>query len=77
MSVLDRFWEHDTLIQKNNQPYFLIDVQKNRIHSENSDIIKIVRYQAVKEKENNLTIVTDLKRVKIDEYRYVTIERKE
>ena len=67
----------DTLIQKNNQPFFLIDVQKNRIHSENSDIIKIVRYQTVKEKENNLTIVTDLKRVKIDEYRYVTIERKE
>ena len=67
----------DMLIQKENQPFLLIDVQKSSIQNTNSDIIKIVKYQAVKEKKENITVVTDLKRVKIDEYRYVTIERKE
>ena len=67
----------EILIQKNNQPFFLIDLQKNNIQYSTSDIIKIVRYQNEIKTENNRTIVTNLISTKVDQYKNIVIERKD
>lgn len=67
----------DTLIQKKNQPFFLIDVQKNTINTEKSDIIKIVRYQLEKKQVEQETIAVDIKSQKIDQYKKIIIEGNE
>ena len=67
----------EILIQKNNQPFFLIDLKKNNIKYSNSDIIKIVRYQNEMTCENKTTIVTDLISTKVDQYKNIIIEGKD
>lgn len=67
----------DTLIQKKNQPFFLIDVQKNTINTEKSDIIKIVRYQLEKKQVEQETIAVDIKSQKVDQYKKIIIEGNE
>ena len=65
------------VIQKKNQPFFLIDVQKNTINTEKSDIIKIVRYQLEKKQVEQETIAVDIKSQKIDQYKKIIIEGNE
>ncbi len=67
----------EILIQKNNQPFFLIDLKKNNFKYSSSDIIKIVRYQNKMICENKITIVTDLVSTKIDQYKNIIIEGKD
>ena len=67
----------ENLIQKNDQPFFLIDMQKNHIESTNSDIINVVRYQNEMKKEEKFTLVTNLVSVNVDQYKKVVIERNE
>ena len=50
---------------------------RNLFKCENSDIIKIVRYQNEMTCENKTTIVTDLISTKVDQYKNIIIEGKD
>ena len=71
------FANDDSLIKKSNQPFFLIDLQKNSIKNSKSDILKIVRYENVLKKENDICLVTELKSQKVDQYKNIVIEGNE
>lgn len=65
----------DTLIEKDQVPYFLIDHQKINIQI-NSDILQVHNYDIVKEKKENYTLITDMKDTGYRQYQKVIIERK-
>ena len=69
--------ENDDALKIEERPYFYIDLEKNHILSENSDIIKVVDYEGIETKKDKLTIMTDLKRKKINLFEHITIERKD
>ncbi len=66
--------QEDTLILKQNQPLILIDLQKNKINDEKSDILKVVQYEEILQSERNYKYVTTLKIKKIEQYKKITIE---
>ncbi len=57
-------------------PYFLIDLEKNRISNENSDIIKVVEYTFEKHLEEKVTVVHRIVRNKVNLYKKIVVERK-
>ncbi len=68
--------ENDEVLKLEERPYFYIDLEKNHIVNENSAIIKVVDYEGLETKEEKLTIITELKRKKINLFKHITIERK-
>ena len=66
--------QEDNLILKQNQPLILIDLQKNKINEEKSDILKVVQYKEVIKTEKNYKYVTDLVVDKKELYKNITIE---
>lgn len=67
------FTQEDTLIQRNEQPFFLIDMEKNEIKEESSEIIKVAVYSSVSKKTEIGTIVIDLKNTRLDQYKKIII----
>ncbi len=65
----------DTLQLKKDTPYLLIDLEKNKLDDENSDIIRVVDYEVEKKCEDKLTIITDLKSKKVNLYKKVGIRK--
>ena len=66
--------QEDNLILKQNQPLILIDLQKNKINEEKSDILKVVQYKEILATEKNYKYVTDLVVDKKELYKNITIE---
>ena len=66
--------QEDNLILRQNQPLILIDLQKNKINEEKSDILKVVQYKEVIKTEKNYKYVTDLIVDKKEQYKSITIE---
>lgn len=66
--------QEDNLILKQNQPLILIDLQKNKINDEKSDILKVVQYKEVIKTAKNYKFVTDLIVDKKELYKNITIE---
>ena len=67
----------DLLYFKNNCPIFIVDLEKNSLKSENSDIIKISRYEIEKQTIDDVVVINKLKIDKVDNYKKIYIERKE
>jgi len=66
----------ETLIQKENQPYFYISLTTNKIIEEKNDILKVVSYEMQKKLINNITTVTSLISEKVNQYKKVVIEKR-
>lgn len=66
--------QEDNLVLKQNQPLILIDLQKNKIKEEKSDILKIVQYKEIIKTEKNYKYVTELVVEKKELYKNITIE---
>ena len=66
--------QEDNLILKQNQPFILIDLQKNKIKEEKSDILKVVQYKEIMKTEKNYKYVTELVVEKKERYKTITIE---
>ena len=64
--------EDDLLILKNKEPYFIIDMEKNKIINKNSDIIKVVNYTCKLIKKDDYSCMSDYKNTKVS--RYINIE---
>ena len=68
---------YDNLVLQQNKPFFLIPLKYNRVKYQNNDTIKVTKYELVTKKENDLTIVTDLKSTAISKYQEIVIECEE
>jgi len=54
---------------------FILDMKQNEIKEDNSDIIRVVHYETVTTKDKDVTIVSDVKRSKIESYKKISIGR--
>lgn len=68
--------QEDTLMLQPNHPLILIDLKKNKIIEEKSDILKVVHYERVIQEEKNIKYVTGLKEINTELYKNISIERR-
>ena len=69
------FINDENLIFEDKTPMFILDMKQNEIKEDNSDIIRVVHYETVTTKDKDVTIVSDVKRSKIESYKKISIGR--
>ncbi len=69
------FINDENLIFEDKTPMFILDMNQNEIKEDNSDIIRVVHYETVTTKDKDVTIVSDVKRSKIESYKKISIGR--